>query len=675
MAKRVKKSDYRGKLLDQWEKPADSGDPVGCLCSSFTFHSDLFEEECLGRFLGLDSDAIEESELYALELDSRLSQMGKAVIFVDSRHSKGPKSPRWSMIPVHLPGASFHPKIQILIWEKAIRVIIGSANITNDGYRYNDELFISFDYSDGAPADRELLVQFLDFYASVLLHAKASGDVKAGVSELIKRARSISKDWEFESPEKVFHFIPILPGGKSAFEQLQEIQPKSAKYHYAYVESPSFDLPGTDNEPAEQIWNLLKERGDVRVYYQTRGRQYEEQNEIEIFAPQSLLHAKPKKESAEVAFFLADELVNNQVRPMHSKMLQLSDDRWFCYLMGSSNFSSLGLGLKKARKSNIEANVAVIIDTNSSDDASYAKNIDAVTPEGIEIDLEGDYTIKWLPEKSNFDGDLNQSGVPSFISHIEFKKDKNSSNYEIGLTDPNTVFAVYSPNEQELYRHSDDKTNIIIPSASPYPSSFLTIKWDQQTYDFPVSIASQEYIPPNTYLSNLALEEITQLLSSNLSLQKALKRVLAKKMAEENKVKTNIYDPHKRVNTSEFILQKTRLFSQALRALKCRIEAPVYSYENLNWRLKGPLGINSVKNALITAFPNSEEKAFVLNEIIFCLKGISPKTEKGSLPSHKVTDHINKFTEELNVELKDLLKQASPALKKYSKECELFRAK
>ena len=55
-----------GKLLDAWTPPEGAGDPVGCIATSFTFDSVFFEEECLGRFLRLETDPTEDGPLYLL---------------------------------------------------------------------------------------------------------------------------------------------------------------------------------------------------------------------------------------------------------------------------------------------------------------------------------------------------------------------------------------------------------------------------------------------------------------------------------------------------------------------------------------------------------------------------------------------------------------------------------
>ena len=60
MAAYSNNSDAKAKLLDAWTAPEGAGEPVGCIATSFTFDAVFFEEECLGRFLRLESDAVED---------------------------------------------------------------------------------------------------------------------------------------------------------------------------------------------------------------------------------------------------------------------------------------------------------------------------------------------------------------------------------------------------------------------------------------------------------------------------------------------------------------------------------------------------------------------------------------------------------------------------------------
>ncbi len=670
MAKKSKVDNSTQKILDYWERPPEAGEPVGCVCSSYTFHSDLFEEECLARFLGIDSDAKEEADFYQIELDSKLAQMGQAVVFVDAKHSNGAKSPRWSLIPVHIPRAAFHPKMQLLIWENHIRLIIGSANITSDGYRYNNELFLCFDFKDDAEASYSFLSEAIDFLLSVSEIANTSKEIKFQVQNLLRRSREMVKSWNLQPATFKYHFIGILPKKQSAFEQMTKLKPGSANFDAAIVESPSFENPGTKNEAAIAVWDYLKKRGDATVTYRIRGKTVEATKEIELYAPEELITSKPTRDATTVEVQIVDEIIAEQIRPLHSKFIELRDDRWSSILIGSSNFSSPGLGLesKKGRPTNAEANVLIIVDRNNEKDLD--KHIDALVSEGTEVDFEGDYLIKWLPEKSPLESSIDDSSFPSFIEYIQYSKVNDNGRYQISLKHSETSFHIGIPSTGEtIYTHELGESSIVVELGSAYPSAQLRIHWMSNQYDYPVHILSQGSIPPSDLLANLSLEEITNLLSTNLPLQKALKKLLLKNQKEKEIKHKEINDPHKRVDTSDFLLQKTRLFSTTLRALVSKIEDPVFVLENLTWRLRGPLGVFAIKNVLLKPFSKPEEKAFLLNEIIFELKSIQPKKVKGSISREVILAQVSTVIRELDDELKVSLTSASDTLRQYANEC------
>jgi len=59
-----------GRILDAWVPPQDAGDPVGCVATSFMFSPTLFEEECLGRFLQLETNAAEDGPAFLVEREA-----------------------------------------------------------------------------------------------------------------------------------------------------------------------------------------------------------------------------------------------------------------------------------------------------------------------------------------------------------------------------------------------------------------------------------------------------------------------------------------------------------------------------------------------------------------------------------------------------------------------------
>jgi len=91
------------RLLDAWTPPMDAGEPLGCVATSFTFSTSFFEEECLGRFVGLETDATEDGAAFLVEREEKFSQLVCAAVLVDQRHARGLRSLRWDLLAARLP--------------------------------------------------------------------------------------------------------------------------------------------------------------------------------------------------------------------------------------------------------------------------------------------------------------------------------------------------------------------------------------------------------------------------------------------------------------------------------------------------------------------------------------------------------------------------------------------
>jgi phosphatidylserine/phosphatidylglycerophosphate/cardiolipin synthase-like enzyme len=214
------------KFLSLWEKPDDSGEAIGCLSTSFTFDSGEFEEECLSRFLQLSSDAKDEKTIQVLELETRLQQLGAVTAFVDAHNASGKRSPRWTIAPVHVVGAVFHPKVQLLVWSKWVRIIIGSANLSLSGLRYNTELAVSFDYADNQPAKLDFALDVLKFFRRINKESKSSEKNQSNAIALIEKAEALLRSFALENPEYPYFFVPTIPKSDSVFERLAEKKQK-----------------------------------------------------------------------------------------------------------------------------------------------------------------------------------------------------------------------------------------------------------------------------------------------------------------------------------------------------------------------------------------------------------------------------------------------------------------
>jgi hypothetical protein len=181
VAAKKKKGNANKKLLSAWEPPEGAGMPVGCVATTFTFSPVFFEEECLSRFLQMQSDALEDGPVYIIEREEKLADVRCASVLVDACHCKGSRSLRWDLLTARVPKAILHSKISLLCWSNRIRVIVASANLTDDGYRRNQEIFGFVDFHEGSDAPLKFLDDITLFLrqASTYGHAGTDGSSPA----------------------------------------------------------------------------------------------------------------------------------------------------------------------------------------------------------------------------------------------------------------------------------------------------------------------------------------------------------------------------------------------------------------------------------------------------------------------------------------------------------------
>jgi hypothetical protein len=65
---------FTGGLLGFRERQDADGPPIGCLATTCTFDARFFEEQCLARFVGMESAHREDSRADLNEREDRLSQ-------------------------------------------------------------------------------------------------------------------------------------------------------------------------------------------------------------------------------------------------------------------------------------------------------------------------------------------------------------------------------------------------------------------------------------------------------------------------------------------------------------------------------------------------------------------------------------------------------------------------
>lgn len=193
-----------GKLLDAWVAPEDAGEPIGCLATSFTFSPVFFEEECLARFLQMESDMDEDGPVYIVEREEKLAQLSCATALVDQHHCAGSRSLRWDLLSARVRPGFFHAKVSFLYWSRMVRIIIASANLTEDGYRRNQEVFGVLDFFDGGQTPLSCLwatVAFLRQAVVLVGDFETPSPSQRRWNALLDRAAGESATWGLSDEE------------------------------------------------------------------------------------------------------------------------------------------------------------------------------------------------------------------------------------------------------------------------------------------------------------------------------------------------------------------------------------------------------------------------------------------------------------------------------------------
>ena len=95
-------------------------------------------------FFKIQFDPGREDLPFFLEKESRLGEIYAGVL-VDHTQAGVEHSLRWDVLSVRIPGGKQHAKLTLLSWNRCIRLIVASANLTEPGYRSNYEVADAID--------------------------------------------------------------------------------------------------------------------------------------------------------------------------------------------------------------------------------------------------------------------------------------------------------------------------------------------------------------------------------------------------------------------------------------------------------------------------------------------------------------------------------------------------
>ncbi|HTV55678.1 MAG TPA: hypothetical protein VMI06_12285 [Terriglobia bacterium] len=661
MAKRRKdQATESARLLDLWSPPDGAGSAVGCITTTYTLDAAHFEEQCLARFVAMETSPEESAKAYLIEREEKFSQMFCCVL-VDQRHARATRSLRWHLLPVRIPGAIQHAKLTLLLWEKHLRVLVGSANLTVPAYRTNYESVACLDFSAGAGAPLAIARECLQFLAWLAEWAPGATEGIGPRSQLIAflgQVRQHVRGWpENESgrgqPRPAL--VPLLPRKsrrpEKVTDQLSHLWEGSLPDSVTVV-SPFFDQTESALDLVYQhLASLITTRGDRSISFRCVGDQRPDKG-IEAAMPRLLFeHPKKHQHTRHILEFVAPRTKGEEAagRPLHSKAIVLKGGGSSVFLLGSSNFTVKGLGLDT--RPNAELNLAYVIP------ATAGKFFDAclaALPPAEAVDNPQDVSFLEVSGDSSADDAANVLLPVGFYEALfEPRGGGGLLHLRLVADEVPQHFNIHAPSGQLVLGSAswDRLSSAVVLHEIDRPVSSLLVKWQLPdgawvSAAWVVNVTKFGLLPPPSELAQLNLEDLIAILTSSRPIHWLVAERLAEREDSGNPTNIEAIDPHRKVDTSRFLMRRMRSLARALEGLRHRLESPVATTDGLRWRLQGPFGPMALAKAIL--FEGETGAPFFIAEIAGTLRqlhwqfgpGISP-AESSQLVSETLRDLRN----------------------------------
>ena len=376
------------RLIDYY-LPPPGGEFVleSLIATTYQVDFEFLEEQLLAAALGVNS-SVSRLKPFRSELERRLQKADVSVLYdLGGCERLARLSPRIDAIPI---GArKLHSKISLLMWirenrasgappDRRMRLIVGSANLTRQGFRHNYECVASVDFGGTSASPRSLLKTAIELVRRIVSEvqipqlsrqlAKFSAEAAlladgttvpddpvalVAADEVVPVIRSTWAAMSNNAPETVTIVSPFWAEGTTASEALFylfEQLGSPANLEFVCRGEKSADgktwLPIFDGSVAVELKNRLHSRLFLRAALPDTGLQHPSPAANEF---------GDELEEKELATRLGTEHHNatEAQRALHAKMILLDGTAGSVLYAGSSNCTRRGLSL--GGPSNFEA--------------------------------------------------------------------------------------------------------------------------------------------------------------------------------------------------------------------------------------------------------------------------------------------------------------------------------
>lgn len=671
------------KLIDRLVPNPDWGPLLGLLATTYELEPEFFEMDFLPSVFGLGAWD-DRSWATRIQLEKRLSELDAAVILAEARRYRGrPRSLRLEVQAAVTPrGSSLHAKVTLLLFDRAVRLIVGSANLTKPGYRANREVVAVLTASRSSRKEAALLIQALagmDAALAPWLPPDARG--------LIRHSRETLEPWTSGTADPDTAFV-WSNGQTKLWRDYLARWPADDFIRRISILSPFWSEDAGLTLTA--FLAELKERGLLAVDAEVRLLADAFEGPDGEFVPILPLGYTAYDWAALGVSALAqavsprvhpDELGGMEgvtgTRALHAKVVIIEGTRNALAYLGSANFTAHGWGfLESKAAANIEAGLIL------------RRPVRAAVMESLLPDLVGepilltDGNVKALRGPENGPGD---DPWPEFITHVlltpDTDEDKLRLLIEIAPGSSSLFWSARLLDKEGIpvetlvaVEETEDasRTSFLVPLSPQTLVRLLTeqeimICWNEcpSGRPVPLNVESSARVRLPISPGNHRIKE-TDLLSyyqGRISWEELFPDPDLS-IGDGNKLPPPVAPPSG-VDKSRIQSYQIREFVEALAGLRQDLQAATHSEPSMRFALLGPVSpvalAQTVFEAATTNSRTPTAAAFQLVEILACLNSARSFTVPEEL-SQEWNRHVGDAAGRINRLLEQLLSSRGQAL-------------
>ena len=658
-------------MLELWRPPANAGDPIGCLATTYTFTPGLFDEQCLARFLEIESEPDREDLAFLLERESRLGSVYAGVL-VDHTQAGVEHSLRWDVLPVRVRAGKQHAKLSLLAWSHHIRIIVASANVTEPGYRTNYEVAATVDLSP-AEADEDLLMQAIDFLRDLLAMVPGAQDdtpvvqrASAYLSQVERQAESWNRPRRKSAVRRQLACtLPVIGSGTDARSSLDEAvafcRQRGGSPHEAQVASPFFDVDDDSGRMAAALCKSMARGRTREIRFCVPASRDDDEIAVPRLAAPKAIATTPLAYRGHVTVSILPNFDGDKnLRPWHAKMLALRGDSYTALMIGSSNFTCAGMGAASHR--NAEANLVTVVERVAY--GREAGRLEAIWSQmGPDVDLD---VAEWLgpqPESDEDEGAVAPPVPAGFVSATYRAGDERTIVLQLDPAHLPPEWRIHACGRdareiltRSAWAETDSPAVVTLPWSPVQPPDRLLVSWDGQEAFLPLNVEDAQQLPPPAQLEQMSADDMLWILAA--ADPSAAFRAWARVQQPSDTFDTDLdsatpidLDPLRRHDLQATFLHCIRRRARILAQLRANLQRPVWGRQALEWRLRGMIGVQALAERLVREIAATadmaDEALLTLADFLIVIREVDYTPRAGCLSKSEFDAEFRPFLSSL----------------------------